>query len=115
MIDNLKEMIKDDINEMSKHITVKVNREVKAYISHVGHINSMTLSSVMRKVLEEFSNENEPNPDFVKLREEYPIIIHIRENDDFTKKDYQDYADSISNKDMMEIVRKLYFNSDKTV
>lgn len=112
MIDNLKEMIKEDINEISKHIVVKVSREIRTYISHVGHINSMPLSTIMRKVLEQFSIENEPNSNFVKSREEYPITIHIREKDDFTKKDYQDYADTISNEDIIRIVRELYFNSN---
>lgn len=89
-------------------IKFKMSNETLEIIKQISHELRLSNSQILREVLIRYKKSYESRDITKKDRAEYSVNINIRPTNDITLKDYGLYAESISNKDIIEILSELY-------
>lgn len=91
---------------MNNTITIKITKNIKNIVSTIAIDKEVSLSSIFREVLKEYPKQEQYYSEDLYYGKY--LCVKILEKEDFLKKDYQTVADKISERDTLEILKKLY-------
>jgi hypothetical protein len=87
-------------------IKIRLSKEVNYLIKHLSKTLKIPISQVLRPILEIYKDKNELTNKIDT--DDYSKTLYIEATEEFTVEIYQNYADKITNRDIIYIINDVF-------